>query len=229
MRHPWQERSAGRRRGGGVACEAATPETAGASGRRATYDPWAATKASDRSRSAQAREVELAEPGGRRAGRRRARDRCGEVRDPGPATKRGQAARVELRRDAGQDGSCAGMDAGAPSAGGPYPPGAGRRSRGSAATRAQRSRDGEPQSPRRGAGGGIKSSGRDRPLTGPVRGRIAAKRYRDVPPARTVHRCRELRGLGAGRLAMARVGVLDARQRGTGLPFSSRGGKTINS
>ena len=36
-RLPWRERSAGRRRGGGVACEAATPETAGAE--RAEGDP----------------------------------------------------------------------------------------------------------------------------------------------------------------------------------------------
>ena len=47
---------------------------------------------------------------------------------------------MELRQEAGQDGSCAGMDAGASSAGGPYPPGAGRRSRGSGRASGERER-----------------------------------------------------------------------------------------
>ena len=77
-----------------------------------------------------------------------------------------------------------------------------------------------------GGGGGINSSGRDRPLRCAVRGRIAAKRYRDVPPARSVEGRREWTGSGVGWPAMARVGALDARQRRTGLPFSSRGARS---
>ena len=129
---------------------------------------------SGRSWPAQAREVELAEPGGRSAGRRRARDRCGAVRTPGPATRRGQEARGDTRQEAGQGGSCAGMDACASSAGASFPPGAGKRSRGSGraagvkertnaglpgATRAERYRDVATTPPQRGAGGRIQSSG----------------------------------------------------------------------
>ena len=106
----------------------------------ATYDLWATTKASDRSWTAQAREVERAEPGGRRAGRRRARDPCGEGADGQPVTRRGQDARGESRQDAGLGGSGAGRDAGASSAGGRYPPGAGRRSRGSGRAAGERER-----------------------------------------------------------------------------------------
>ena len=62
------------------------------------------------------------------------------------------------------------------------------------ATRAERYRDVITTSPQRGAGGRINSSGRDRPQTGAVRGRIAAKRYKDVPPTRSVEGRRELTG-----------------------------------
>ena len=106
----------------------------------ATYDLWATTKASDRSWTAQAREVERAEPGGRRAGRRRARDRWDEGAGSHPVTRRGQEARGDLRQEAGQGCSGAGRDAGASSAGGPSPPGAGKRSRGSGRAAGERER-----------------------------------------------------------------------------------------
>ena len=107
-----------------------------------------------------------------------ARDRCEEVRTPGPATRRGQEARGEQRQEAGQEGFGAGRDAGASSAGGPSPPGAGKRSRGSGRAAGERERVNGDGAQRRRSEGAT-----ERRTPGSDQGEAIQGRNNHTPPA----------------------------------------------